>query len=65
MQFKRVIKTMGAAAMLIAFSTGLIYLLNMLLFKKQAGEEKAKYLAFWLAVITAPYLFLLPLSLFY
>lgn len=39
-----------------------IYLFNRRMLRKNAdiGEEGAKYTAHWLAIITAPYLFLLP-----
>lgn len=48
----------------IAVSGYLIYLYNKMIFRS-LGEEKAHGIAIRMALITAPYLFLLPTTLFY
>ena len=51
----------------IFISGGLIYLIDGAILKgtKEFTPEQAKKIAFWMAVITAPYLYLFPASLLY
>lgn len=49
----------------VALSGLLIYTLNHKLYEKQLGEEKAHYIALRMAIITAPYLFFIPVALLY
>ena len=49
----------------IAIAGVMIYLLNNLIFSKKIGRENSRYIALRMALWTAPYLFLLPMDIFY
>ncbi len=49
----------------IAMSGVLIYVLNIRIFQKMIGRENGRYIALRMALWTAPYLYLLPMEIFY
>lgn len=49
----------------IGAAGAMIFLLNQMIFRKQLSREQCRFIALCLAVLTAPYLYLLPASLIY